>query len=213
MNQKEHREQAVKDAKCGLILAAARKVFSEKGYQSARLEDIAAEAGFSKPSLYSYFPDKETLFLSLANQDIQEMSEKIELAANAQEGFTRTIESMLRIVFTNFAQTFSYFTTAANFKSFNSLQMDAFKNKEHMDRFHEIMRKTLGSIEKVLTRARNAREISSRAPSADLAWFIISMIQSVHMRSFMTGKMVDMDASISRIMDFIMHGVAGRTQS
>jgi hypothetical protein len=66
MDPKENRERVIKDAKCALILNAAKKLFDAKGYWETRLEDIAADVGFSKASLYNYYPDKESLFLSLA---------------------------------------------------------------------------------------------------------------------------------------------------
>jgi AcrR family transcriptional regulator len=43
------------------ILAAAAKVFKEKGYAEATLNDVAAEAGTFAGSLYYYFDSKEAL--------------------------------------------------------------------------------------------------------------------------------------------------------
>ena len=63
---KSKRETAIREAKNNLILDAALKIFSETGFHDSRLEDIAAAAGFSKASLYNYYEDKETIFLSLA---------------------------------------------------------------------------------------------------------------------------------------------------
>jgi AcrR family transcriptional regulator len=47
------------------ILEAALAVFAERGFEAARLEDIAARAGVAKGTLYLYFKDKETLFEEL----------------------------------------------------------------------------------------------------------------------------------------------------
>jgi AcrR family transcriptional regulator len=44
------------------ILKAALDVFSEHGFASTRLEDVAQRAGVAKGTLYLYFPDKEALF-------------------------------------------------------------------------------------------------------------------------------------------------------
>lgn len=41
------------------VLDAALKVFSEKGYQAARLEDIAEEAGVTRGAIYWHFGSKE----------------------------------------------------------------------------------------------------------------------------------------------------------
>lgn len=43
------------------VLEAAASVFREKGYRSATLDDIAARAGVSKPTLYRYAKSKRWL--------------------------------------------------------------------------------------------------------------------------------------------------------
>ncbi|MEZ4946915.1 MAG: TetR/AcrR family transcriptional regulator [Cyclobacteriaceae bacterium] len=45
-----------------LILNAAVKVFTRKGYTGARMEEIAKEAGINRALLHYYFRDKETMF-------------------------------------------------------------------------------------------------------------------------------------------------------
>lgn len=56
----EYKEQATQR-----ILDAAQKVFSEKGYHEARMEDIAEKVGVSKRTLYLYFKNKEELFAAI----------------------------------------------------------------------------------------------------------------------------------------------------
>ncbi|MFW5706258.1 MAG: TetR/AcrR family transcriptional regulator [Bacteroidota bacterium] len=45
-----------------IILKAARKVFTEKGREGARMQEIADEAGINKALLHYYFRSKERLF-------------------------------------------------------------------------------------------------------------------------------------------------------
>ena len=47
------------------ILDAALKVFAAQGYSGASMDAVAAEAGVTKPTLYSYFPSKESLFQAM----------------------------------------------------------------------------------------------------------------------------------------------------
>lgn len=47
------------------ILDAALKVFAEMGYSGTTMDAVAAEAGLTKPTLYSYFPSKESLFQAM----------------------------------------------------------------------------------------------------------------------------------------------------
>ncbi len=59
-----------------LVLAAARRVFLERGYAGATLEAIAEEAGFSKGVVYSQFAGKPDLFLALLEGRIAERAEQ-----------------------------------------------------------------------------------------------------------------------------------------
>ena len=43
------------------IIEAAIKVLQTSGIQQSKIEDIAAEAGITKVTLYSYFESKENL--------------------------------------------------------------------------------------------------------------------------------------------------------
>jgi TetR/AcrR family transcriptional regulator len=50
------------------ILAAALEVFSRRGFAGATLDQIAKEAGLSKPNLLYYFPSKEAIHRALLDR-------------------------------------------------------------------------------------------------------------------------------------------------
>jgi TetR/AcrR family transcriptional regulator len=50
------------------ILAAARTVFSEKGYNGAHVDEIAERAGVNKATLYYQIGDKDTLYANVIHQ-------------------------------------------------------------------------------------------------------------------------------------------------
>ncbi len=50
------------------ILEAALEVFSAHGFRGATLDQIAAEAGLSKPNILYYFDGKEAIHVTLLNQ-------------------------------------------------------------------------------------------------------------------------------------------------
>ena len=60
------------DRNRALLLAAARRVFLERGYYAATLDQIADEAGFSKGAVYSRFASKADMFLALLEDRIAE---------------------------------------------------------------------------------------------------------------------------------------------
>src|SRR5580704_15586615 len=59
-------QQARSRATRAKILAAAEQVFAEKGYDGARLSDIAEVAGCSVGAVYFRFKDKNALFSAIA---------------------------------------------------------------------------------------------------------------------------------------------------
>ena len=50
------------------ILDAGLEVFSRQGFRGATLDQIATEAGLSKPNLLYYFPSKEAIHVTLLTQ-------------------------------------------------------------------------------------------------------------------------------------------------
>ncbi|MBY5972607.1 TetR/AcrR family transcriptional regulator [Pseudooceanicola marinus] len=51
------------------VLEGARRIFLKDGFDNANVDDIAREAGVSKATLYSYFPDKRLLFIEIARSE------------------------------------------------------------------------------------------------------------------------------------------------
>jgi AcrR family transcriptional regulator len=78
------------------VLAAARRVFLDKGYAGASLEAIAEEAGFSKGVVYSQFGSKADLFLALLDRRIEERGAQNERVA-AQPAGIEGIRELLRV--------------------------------------------------------------------------------------------------------------------
>jgi AcrR family transcriptional regulator len=83
-----------------LLLAAARKVFLERGYHRASVDQIAAAAGLSTGAVYSQFDGKADLFLTLLEARIAERA-----AGNARavedlagdQGIGRLLEHAARV--------------------------------------------------------------------------------------------------------------------
>ena len=65
----------------GKVLAAARKLFSEAGYEGATIRDIAAAAGMSTGAVFANFADKSDLFREIMAQDFEIMHESMREAA------------------------------------------------------------------------------------------------------------------------------------
>jgi AcrR family transcriptional regulator len=60
------------------IMIAAKRVFSEKSFNKATMEDIAKEAELSPGTIYLYFKNKDELFASLSLRILHYMSIRLE---------------------------------------------------------------------------------------------------------------------------------------
>ncbi|WP_211349257.1 TetR/AcrR family transcriptional regulator [Micromonospora pisi] len=66
------------------MLDAAVKVFSRRGYHAASMDEIAEDAGISKPMVYAYLGTKETLFIACLHREGTRMMEAIVGAVSAE---------------------------------------------------------------------------------------------------------------------------------
>ncbi|AXO32502.1 TetR/AcrR family transcriptional regulator [Micromonospora chalcea] len=63
------------------MLDAAVKVFSRRGFHAASMDEIADDAGISKPMVYAYLGTKEELFVACLHRESTRMMEAIAGAA------------------------------------------------------------------------------------------------------------------------------------
>lgn len=73
------------EARRQAILDAALTVFAERGFEAARLDDIAARAGIAKGTLYLYFTDKQALFEALIHSAVDPILAQLSAVAAAPE--------------------------------------------------------------------------------------------------------------------------------
>ena len=62
------------------ILEVGKKEFLEKGFKDASLNQIVAEAGFTKGAFYGYYPDKTALFEDLVGETASELLTRFKAA-------------------------------------------------------------------------------------------------------------------------------------
>ncbi|MCW2631927.1 MAG: regulatory protein TetR [Pseudonocardia sp.] len=80
-----------RDARRAQLLGAARDVFAANGYHAAGMDDIAEQAGVSKPVLYQHFPGKLELYQALLRTYADE------LVARLREAIESTHDNKLRV--------------------------------------------------------------------------------------------------------------------
>lgn len=79
------------EARPAEILAAALEVFAARGFQAARLEEVAKWAGVSKGALYLYFETKADLFRAVVTDAISPNIERVKAMASAEVPFETAV--------------------------------------------------------------------------------------------------------------------------
>jgi AcrR family transcriptional regulator len=68
------------------LLDAAKRIFAQNGFEAARLEDIAAGAGYTRGAFYANFKSKEDIFFALLDEWVRERIESVTDALRSGAG-------------------------------------------------------------------------------------------------------------------------------
>ena len=86
------------------ILDAAMNIFSAKGFHDTKLDEIVAEGGISKGSIYFHFPNKEKLFIALVDQFADLIERRAKEAIESETESIRRVQAALEAVLETFAK-------------------------------------------------------------------------------------------------------------
>jgi AcrR family transcriptional regulator len=86
----QERKEREKERRRQQIMVAAKRVFVEKGFAGATMEDIAREAELSAGTLYLYFKNKNELYASLTLRVLQYLNIRLEHLKNDTESDLRS---------------------------------------------------------------------------------------------------------------------------
>ncbi len=75
------------------LLKSARKIFVENGFEAARLEDIARDAGHTRGAFYAHFASKADLFLALLEQQITLHLSELRVSLNTEPDMTAKLRA------------------------------------------------------------------------------------------------------------------------
>jgi len=79
------RQAARTEATRRKLLAAAERIFARDGFEAARLEDIAAGAGYTRGAFYANFSGKEEIFFALLEQWVRQRIDSVTAAVRKEK--------------------------------------------------------------------------------------------------------------------------------
>jgi AcrR family transcriptional regulator len=88
--------KALPEEKRERVLAAATELFADRGFHQTDMEAIARQSGVSKGSLYTYFRNKDELFLYICNLGIHGFRESVWREIPSDWDIYRQVEGLFR---------------------------------------------------------------------------------------------------------------------
>ncbi|MEA4827923.1 MAG: TetR/AcrR family transcriptional regulator [Clostridium sp.] len=81
----------------GTIFNAAIKIFSEKGYNGATMDDIAINAGVAKGTLYYHFKSKEEIFKYIVKEGMKKIKTEVQEEVEKVEDPIKRLKTLCKI--------------------------------------------------------------------------------------------------------------------
>jgi AcrR family transcriptional regulator len=207
--QKEERISKIRDIKSELILNAALAVFSRKGIYGTNLEEIAVEAGFSKASLYNYYPNKETIICNLyireAEVFIDELQNSAEYSINCEYSFEENLRRYLLLAFNKFERHFNFALSVNLFELFEIKEKSRYAFPQDLiclrKQYYE------QGLMKILSWGIEKHEIVSLFPNTLFCGIIDAMVTTVMVNWVHEKNMGDIEKATQDLVYLIMNGI------
>jgi AcrR family transcriptional regulator len=144
---KEHEKEQRKN----LILDVAEKIFSSRSFDDVNMRDLAREVGISPGSIYTYFPDKETLYVEVSLRGFQRA---VDIMKDLLESGNYSLDKVAERYMEEMIDNYDYMRIVQH------CVMDSkFKTKESIDQLKEISRELFTTFDQILAKQTEAEDI------------------------------------------------------
>jgi AcrR family transcriptional regulator len=170
----QERKEREKERRRQQIIVAAKRVFSEKGFNKATMEDIAKEAELSPGTLYLYFKNKEELYASLSLRILQYLHIRVthvnkETELSPDKKLSALMEAMYDVY---------EFDPLIIINMFHLQSSETLKNLSEslLDEIKDLSKKSIGAIAKIFEEGIEKGIYEDRHPTAlaDIFWAMFS---------------------------------------
>ncbi len=206
MDPKSQRIRAVHNMKQNLILDAALTIIAKDGYHAARLEDIADEAGFSKASLYHYFPDREALVLQLVLREQNILIEKCGAIVDRHSDAVTALREIISLFFSTMHKHSQFHKSFGDIIESRISNMATIATK-HSELFQSVVagrEEISGFILQVIELGLEQQQFTTPLDSKTISTYVQSIIQGIFMQTCMEGyEQFDVEEETDKLLIFL----------
>ena len=185
------------------IKEAARQLFLSKGFDDTTTREIALRAGVGIGTVFIYADDKRDLLFLVANDELEETTNKAEASA-------RDDSSCLQNLLTVFRQHYEFFGRQPELSRLMLREMTFYHSGRQADRFQATRERVIRLVSRIMERALERGMIQSSEHSEFVGWVAFCIYQ-VELRRWLTTKDLDIEegmAALQRALKLFMQGLA-----
>lgn len=170
----QERKEREKERRRQQIIVAAKRVFSDKGFNKATMEDIAKEAELSPGTLYLYFKNKEELYASLSLRILQYLHIRVSHVINQTElNPLQKLDALQEVMFDVYD-----FDPLIIINMFHLQSSETLKNlsPELIEEIKTLSRSSIGAMAKIFQEGIESGKFIDCHPVAlsDISWSLFS---------------------------------------
>jgi len=190
----------VSDERKSQILNAAERVFTKKGFDEARMDDIAEETGLSKGTLYLYFKSKDTLIIAILERIFQGIFEQLNARRDDQLNATDAIRQFTEEAIKDYKRMLRLMPVAYEFLAL------AFRNKVVQKALSEYFRFYMDVLVPIIQRGVDSGEFRSVDP-IDTAVAMGAIYEGTVLLWVYDKNLVNMEHHIRSSMEILLEGI------
>ena len=194
----------VSDERKAQILNAAEGVFTKRGFNEARMDDIAEKTGLSKGTLYLYFKSKDDLIIAILERIFQREFRQLE---DLQQDDSSASDAMLKLTDLITKDIVSMLRLIPIIYNFLAL---AFRNKYVQRALKDYINRYLNILIPIIQRGIDAGEFRS-VDAREVAIAAGAIIEGTMLLWVYDKSIIDPEHHIRSGMKLLLGGVQTRT--
>lgn len=197
------------------ILESAERVFAQKGYSLATMNEIAEEAQFSKATLYHYFQSKRDIFFEIILSSFETVRQRIKRIQEKNKTAEQMIKEITYFVLQvfqakkNISRIFlmerSLMKTVLNLSPEEQITLSS-AEKEYLEGVRERKERIMQIVIEIFEKGIKAGEFR-RMNSHDAAHAYEAMLHGFYFTKFWYEQEYNLETGAELIHDFFLHGV------
>lgn len=198
------RKDVIKEFRTAELLGAARKLFAEKGFHAATVDDIAAAAGVAKGTVYLYYRSKQDIYWGALEHGIKELHNEIQTRLTEEQTPEKKVRAFIEIKIRYFEMNRDFFRIY-----FSELGSGFSHPAQVPPQFEQIYLQQARLLEATLQQGIESGSVRQiRADTAAVA--ISDLIRGIIVQRLLGWSTKDVETDINFVFDLVWRGIAAQ---